>query len=399
MGSGGDAYRGGLRTRAAMKLLVVSHPCATAANQVLFAEMKQRPGWDVTLAIPAAWRDEFGNVLDQDPVQAFADSIVRVPVWASGSIVFHLYRSFWTDLLRRVAPDAIYMHHEPYAPATGQVALANQLGRMRAVFGFYSAQNIQKNYPPPFSWIERFVYRASSFAFAVSEEVAGVVRKKAGRDLATVCPLPVDPELYFPRGSAADAVLVPRDGAVVAYVGRLTEAKGLRTLAGALGRMRDIPWKLLVIGTGDFENEFRRLLADGGVADRVEFKGYVPHHETPAYLSAVDVLVVPSETQPNWKEQFGRVIVEAMACGTPVVGSSSGEIPNLIAASGGGVVFPERDPQALSRSLRELISSEPARVRLASSGRKWVLANVALPAVAERMAAVIEAAVDRRSRP
>ena len=123
--------------------------------------------------------------------------------------------------------------------------------------------------------------------------------------------------------------------------------------------------------------------------DRVNFLGFVPHVETPRYLSAFDLLIVPSETQPNWKEQFGRVITEAMASGTPVIGSSSGEIPNLIQKSNGGLVFAEKDADELAESLRSLMTQNDLRGKYAENGRNWVEREVSLSAVAKKMAATL----------
>jgi L-malate glycosyltransferase len=116
----------------------------------------------------------------------------------------------------------------------------------------------------------------------------------------------------------------------------------------------------------------------------------VPHLETPRYLSAFDILVVPSETQPNWKEQFGRVITEAMASGTPVVGSSSGEIPNLVQKADGGLIFPEKNAEDFAGCLRELMTQNELRARYAENGRKWVEREVSLAAVGRKMAHTFE---------
>jgi glycosyltransferase involved in cell wall biosynthesis len=178
-------------------------------------------------------------------------------------------------------------------------------------------------------------------------------------------------------------------------VGRLVEAKGLRTLVMALAQVRDLSWRLVLIGKGEFEGELRELLEKEGLVGRVEFLGYVPHEETPRYLSAFDLLVLPSETQPNWKEQFGRVITEAMASGTAVIGSDSGEIPNLVTASNGGRIFPERKVEALAGVLREMISRPEVRQECARRGMNWVRENVSLRAIAEKMADTIERAHSR----
>ncbi len=92
------------------------------------------------------------------------------------------------------------------------------------------------------------------------------------------------------------------------------------------------------------------------------------HDQMAAGYAQLDVLVLPSRTTPTWKEQFGRVIVEALWCGVPVVGSDSGEIPWLIGLTGGGLVFPEGDSEALAGRLSELREAPALRERLALAG-------------------------------
>jgi glycosyltransferase involved in cell wall biosynthesis len=373
-----------------MHLLVVSHPCTTPINQQIYAELEQQTGWKISLIIPDQWKDEFGNVLEGGVWPGLQASVEKVPVWKNGHIVLHVFKRDWTRFFKKNAYDAVYVHNEPYALAAAQICWANAR-TLKAPFGFYSAQNILKQYPPPFSWLERMVYRQSAYAFPITEAVEEVLRAKKFRGRCQVCPLPLDPEIYRPRGPDEDRQLLPRDGSevVLGYVGRIVEPKGLRTLAAALPKLRDLRWKLIVIGKGDFEQTFRELLKEGEVLDRVNFLGFVPHVETPRYLSAFDLLIVPSETQPNWKEQFGRVITEAMASGTSVIGSSSGEIPNLIQKSNGGLVFAEKDADKLAESLRSLMTQKDLREKHAENGRSWVEREVSLSAVAKKMAATL----------
>jgi len=95
--------------------------------------------------------------------------------------------------------------------------------------------------------------------------------------------------------------------------------------------------------------------------------------EMPSYYNRLDVLVLPSLTRPNWKEQFGRVLIEAMACGVPVVGSDCGEIPNVIGQA--GLIFPEGDADELRARLERLMGDPYLRMRLARLGRERVLAR------------------------
>ncbi len=103
--------------------------------------------------------------------------------------------------------------------------------------------------------------------------------------------------------------------------------------------------------------------------------------------------MLPSESRPNWKEQFGRVILESLACGTAVIGSNSGEIPNLIGQSGGGLVFTERDAESLLVALRQLVQDPSARERYAATGRRWSIEHASLEGVAAKMARTIDGQV------
>ena len=202
-----------------MHLLIVSHSCATSINQEIYARIQRETGWKVTVVIPDAWADEFGNALRQEPPEGLEKSVIRCAVWKNGSIILHVYRMRWQAFLREVKPDVIYMNHEPYALATAQVCWANNHS-IRVPFGFYSCQNINKKYPPPFSWLESMVYRSSSFALPITERVAEVLSAKGYRGKQTVCALPLDPERYHPRLKASPPEGFPQtESPVIGYVG------------------------------------------------------------------------------------------------------------------------------------------------------------------------------------
>jgi glycosyltransferase involved in cell wall biosynthesis len=103
----------------------------------------------------------------------------------------------------------------------------------------------------------------------------------------------------------------------------------------------------------------------------------------------MDVLVLPSRTTPTWAEQFGRVLVEALWCGVPVVGSDSGEIPWVIETTGGGLVFPEGDVATLAETLAQLRREPELREQLARTGRASVEALFGVQAVGQRLESVM----------
>ncbi len=384
-----------------MKLLVFSHPCITAVNQSFYADLEAETGWTVTLVLPSKWKTEYGMRDGSARWPGLKAKVLPIDVLLPGDIPRHLYRSFFVTLLRREKPDAIYVHHEPYGFATAQIYLANLLtGNCR--IGFYAAQNILKNYPPPIRQIERWVLRQSSFAFPVTEGALEILRTKHYTGAAEVLPLAVSSTIYQPSpqwtSERRNELGIPPERVIIGYLGRFVEEKGLGTLLSALELLGDLPWELMLVGNGPFEAEIRERMDRSSVLkDRIRIVGYVPHEEAPHWLSLFDMLVLPSETRAAWKEQFGRVLVEAMACGTPVIGSNSGEIPNIIEHTGGGLVFPEANVSALAECLHRLVSSSQLRDQLAEQGRRSAVRDYDQVHLVRRFSTVIEAAVNGKA--
>jgi L-malate glycosyltransferase len=375
-----------------MKLLVVSHPCVTPVNQQFFAEVESLSGWELTIIVPSNWRSEYGRVNSVVRWPEFRGRLIGIPVYNSGNIPLHAYRTLWTSLLKRELPDVIYVHHESYALATAQVYLANRLSLKRPI-GFYSAQNILKRYPPPIEQIQRTVLRRSSFALPVSSDAEEVLRKKGYQGVSTILPPGIDPNVYNPRQDGQQLRQRLRGSAeevIIGYVGYIIEEKGLATLLRALSKLKDLHWSLVVVGTGPYATSFERLARQLGLSQQVRQLGYVPHTDVPLYLSAFDLLVLPSETRGGLKEQFGRVIIEALACGTPVIGSNSGEIPRLLQATGGGLIFPEGKAEALARQIRRLVEDPALRRESATKGQARVLTEYTNRSLADRFVLAIE---------
>ncbi len=370
-----------------MKVLVVSHPCVTPINQQFYAEVEKQTGWELTIVVPSNWESEYGGkAIVPERWPEYSGKLLTISTWMSGNIPLHLYRSGFMKLLKEIDPDAIYVNHEPYGIATAQVYLANALSIKKPI-GFFTWQNILKQYPFPFQQLQRFVFGRSDFAFSGSQSAREILREKGYDGPCELLPGAIDPAIYFPRAESAclkASLKASESELLIGYMGRIVEEKGFRTLARALNSIKALPWRLVVVGAGDYQSEFSDQMDGFGLSDRVNYLGYVPHPEAPTYLSAFDLLVIPSETRANWKEQFGRVIIESMACLTPVVGSNSGEIPNLIGATGGGLVFEEGNADALAKQLSSLISDSDLRQQIAEQGRQTVLTEFNTGAIARR---------------
>ena len=167
----------------------------------------------------------------------------------------------------------------------------------------YSAQNIDKRYPPPFRWLERWALRHASALSVCNSEAGRICERKGFPGAATLIPLGVDTERFSPGSEPA------RPAPVIGYVGRLEPHKGVDVLLEALA---DVDGAVLrVAGAGPEESRLRARTTALSLDDRVELVGSLTQEQLPGFYRGLDVLVVPSRPTPGWLEQFGRVVVEA----------------------------------------------------------------------------------------
>ena len=246
--------------------------------------------------------------------------------------------------------------------------------RRRIPFVFFAWQNIRKRIPPPFALLRGAVFTRATGGIAGSPRAGEVLRAWGYRGpLAVIPQMGVDPERFAPDPAARNRVRerlgIADATPLVGYVGRLAPEKGVDLLIDAVASVPESV--LIVVGGGPREEALRRRAQDAGVAQRVRFAGSVPSASIPEWMSALDVLALPSLTTPTWAEQFGRVLVEAMATGVAVVGSDSGEIPWVIGDA--GVIVPEGDGSALASALASLCGSAERRRSLGARGRAAAL--------------------------
>ncbi len=321
--------------------------------------LAEDPDLELTCVVPPSWA---GQPLERAHLRGYR--LVVRPIRLDGN--FHLFHFVGlAPLLRRLRPDVVHVDEEPYNLATWLATRQALAAGARTLF--FTWQNLLRRYPPPFGWFERDVFSRSRFAIAGSTEAAAVLHRKGYRGRSTVVPqVGVDPEIFRPRpGGRAN-----RDPFTVGYAGRLVEEKGLFVLIDALGDLAG-EWRLRLFGAGPLREPLLDRARRRGIDERVSVEGAIRSVEMPIRLPELDVLVLPSLTRPNWKEQFGRVLTEAMACEVPVVGSTSGEIPRVV--GDGGLVVPEGDPSALRDALQELAADPDLRLRLGRRGRRRVL--------------------------
>lgn len=365
------------------RLLSVAHSYVVGMNRSLAHEMARCGGaaWEVTAVAPKYFHG--GNDLRPvrlEPADPEPCRLVPVDAYFTRRVHAFLYGRRLRSVLAE-GWDVVHCWEEPYILAGGQVAWWTPPG---AALVFRSAQSIDKTYPPPFSWVERYAMRRAAGWICSGSLVAQTLARRRGYDkpMAQI-PLGVDVRRFRPDPAAGRAVLQSLGWGpgppVVGYLGRFVPEKGLDLLTRALDRL-GTGWRALLVGAGPMELRLRAWAAGHG--DRVRVCADVTHDHVPAYLNAMAVLCTPSQTAPNWREQFGRMAIEAFATGVPFVGSDSGEIPFVVKDA--GVVVGEKDESGWVRAIAELLA-DPARCReLADRGLQRARDEFAWPVVARR---------------
>ncbi len=340
---------------------MLSKALVVGAYQKKAEELARLPGVDLTVIVPPYWKE--GRIIQLERSHVSGYELAVTPMAFNGHFHLHYYPGLG-KLLDRIRPDVFHVDEEPYNLAT---AHAVTLGKRRGAKAlFFTWQNLYRWLPPPFRFIEQYNYRRADYALAGNRESVAVLRKKGfSGPIAVIPQFGVDPDIYSPQGH-------PAGGFTIGYLGRFIASKGLASLLEAVAGL-DGEWRLLLVGDGPMRPELEERVRSLGLEQRVEMRRAVPSGEVPKLMAELDVLVLPSLTTASWKEQFGRVLVEAMACEVPVVGSDSGEIPHVIGE--GGLIFPEGEPTALRERLALLRADAGLRCALAQAGRARVLAH------------------------
>ncbi|MFZ1771389.1 MAG: glycosyltransferase [Caldilinea sp.] len=362
-----------------MRVLMVSKALVVGAYQRK-AEEIARLGVDLVVLTPPAWRDRRGSQRMR-PVHTEGYTLRAIPIRGNGNFHFHYYPTLGKEL-RSVAPDVLHFDEEPYNLATWLALRLTARAGIPATF--FTWQNLYRRYPLPFSAFERANYRAARVAIAGNQDAAAVLRRKGfSGEVAVIPQFGVDPAVFTPAAAAPR----PADGRPlhIGYAGGLLPEKGIADLLHACAALRG-EWRLALAGEGDELSALQPLAGVLGIRDRVTFVGRIESTDMPAFHRGLDALVLPSHTTSTWKEQFGRVLIEAMACATPVVGSDSGEIPHVIGAA--GLIYPERDCAALAAQLQLLLDEPRRRAELGGAGRRRVLAHFTMAQIAAQTVAV-----------
>jgi glycosyltransferase involved in cell wall biosynthesis len=364
-----------------MRVLVLSHTYIVDLNREKLRALAQlSPEMDVVVGVPRRWQP--GGVQNRLIVsEPLREGNFRVQPLSNLSQNNQGLLTFGPDLvrlLRTFRPQVIQVEQGSRALAYAQTITLNRLLGLRAKNVFFTWWNLPYQLKFPISALEAYNLRHTHGLVVGNQDGADVLRSRGYPGPYQVMPqLGVDETLFRPQPQPelAQSLDILSNAFVVGYCGRFVAEKGLLTLGDALATLRDHPqpWVWLLVGRGELRDTIQTQADAAGIGDRLRWATDIPHDQVPHYINLMHTLVLPSETTTRfktltakgWKEQFGHVLIEAMACAVPVIGSDSGEIPHVIDQA--GLVFPEGNAAALSNHLRLLMENPDRRQTLSEA--------------------------------
>ena len=337
-----------------LRVLCISHSAISKTHgRMRYHPLLNRDDLRLDLVMPNRW-SERGRWLPLDLPEPDEPWVHAMPIrWAeAGPATWHLHHYVGLkQMFRRLRPEVIHLWQEPWSLVTYQTMRLRNRICPDVPLVLEVDQNIRKRLPPPFERIRRTVLQQTSVVLGRSDEAIKVVQDCGYAGPWGRIGYGVDQTIFHPTDRAAGRAELGISGFTVGYVGRLIEEKGITDLLQGLAGAKT-PCNVAIMGEGPYRETLLQQASSLGILDRVQIMPWGSPHDVARFMGSVDVLALLTRTTRTVREQFGRVIIEAHACGTPVIGSSCGAIPEVVGQ--GGWIVPERSPDKVSDLLDRL---------------------------------------------
>ncbi|MBY0315002.1 MAG: glycosyltransferase [Bdellovibrionales bacterium] len=352
------------------KILTLGHSYCIALNRTVMRELARNTGMSVTVVCPRFFHGDLRDIHVEPEPLGSPLRVIAVDVYLSKSIHLFFYNpSQIHQILSQEHFDEAILWEEPYIVSGYQIA--RKLNKVGIPFSFYSCQNIFKKYPFPFRFFESRVFSWAKSLLACGRLVEDTHRAKGFTQPSEVVPFFVDSERFQPLDPAQKIKLQQEKGLqpfVIGFMGRWTAEKGCSLFMRVLDRIpKEKGWSALILGSGPMETEFRQWIARNNYSERVQLKS-LKHDDVPQWLPLCDALLCPSQTTLQWKEQFGRMLIEGFSSGVPIIASRSGEIPFVV--DDAGILVDENDEEAWLQQVIQLMDRPELQEKLRDRGLK-----------------------------
>jgi len=354
-----------------IKVLVLSHSYTIRTYRKKFALISKNPDIELRIVTPSKWYENFQELEFHSDGNSYCQEFSAPILFSGYGSRFFYYRDIVTHF-KDFRPDIIHLEEEAWSLNAFQVLLLKKsfCASSKFIFRTSLSADIKQRFSFLPFLIEKLVFKETDVAFPLSAKAGQILRKRGYYGKMIPFPNGVDTELFrkMPVKSLKEKLGI-KEYFIIGYVGRLLKMKGLDTLFEAISKI-EMDCKLLMLGSGEYKNNLVKLAKDLGISEKIIWIDAVSPEQVPGYINCMDILVLPSITTAEWVEFFGRVLIEAMACEVPVIGSDSGEIPNVIGNA--GLIFPEKNADILADRIRQIANSSELRKRLIQLGLKRV---------------------------
>jgi len=250
----------------------------------------------------------------------------------------------------------------------------------------------------PYSKIKKYNREHAAHFIAITQKAKeALIIEGLEPDRISIIPAGLDCEKFKPmekNEQLARKLGINKDSIRILFVGRLVPEKGifdtLTAFSMLLKKIENI--ELLIVGSGSptILFQIKQLVANLKIANKVKFLGSIKYSQMPKIHNLANIFCLPSIPTKTWAEQFGYSMVEAMACGKPVISTSSGSIPEVVKDRITGILVKPNSPTGLETALEELVFNEREREIFGDEGRKWVLQSFEANMIAGKLAETYE---------
>ncbi len=370
-----------------MNIVIIGHTYISPINRKKWVVLAQLyPALNITIIFPSTWPTTLFNHVAEISDEYYLPNcrFVALNARKTGNELLYSYKTYQLyKIIREAKPTLIQVEQGCSAMSYAQANIISKMLNRKITSLFFTWVNWEQHESFKHKLLLRPIEQlnlASAHAAIVGNHDAGNIlqKKKFLKPIYVIPQLGVDTDIFKPDPQ-------PRSGRKrIGFIGRFTPEKGMLTLLEAFADLAHFfaDWDLVFVGKGSHKDALEQGIIHHNLHERSFIIDPVPHEQVAGLINSMDILVLPSYDTPCWREQFGHIIIEAMACGVAVIGSNAGEIPHVIDIF--GLIFEQKNAQALLAQLKTLMQDDGLRHALAQQGLKHAQTKYSHQAIAEQ---------------